>query len=124
MNGDGLALIAFYGLIAAAVMSLVALSALIGRRRAPKARGEIYECGLKEASRAGRRFPVKFFLTALLFIVFDVGVALLFPWAAAFRRALADGLGVALMLEVGLFLFLMGFAIAYAWGRGALRWEE
>lgn len=124
MNGDGLALMAFYALIALAVAAIVAISALIGRRRAPAARRANYECGLDQATPAQRRFPVKFFLTALLFIVFDVEVALLFPWAAAFRRALAEGLGLALMLEVVLFLALMGFALAYVWGRGALRWEE
>jgi NADH-quinone oxidoreductase subunit A len=124
MNVEIIALLILYGLIAAAALSIVALSAVIGRRKASAERYLNYECGLDQASSERRRFPIKFFLTAVLFILFDVEIALLFPWAAAFRRALGDGMGLVLLIELSIFLALVGFALAYAWGRGALEWEE
>ena len=119
-----MALLILYGLIAAVALAIIALSAVIGRRQAPAERYLNYECGLDQASSERRRFPIKFFLTAVLFILFDVEVVLLFPWAAAFRQALGEGLGPVLVIELSIFLALAGFALAYAWGRGALEWEE
>jgi NADH-quinone oxidoreductase subunit A len=104
--------------------AIVSLSALIGRRRPPEGRRYNYECGLDPASEPGRRFPVKYFLTAMLFMIFDVEIVLLFPWAVAYRKAVADGDGLMVLGELLLFLALLGLALAYAWGRGALRWEE
>jgi len=124
MNVEIMSLLILYFLIAAIALSIVALSALIGRRKAPAERYLNYECGLDQANPKRRRFPIKFFVTAVLFILFDVGVVLLFPWAAAFRRALGEGMGTALVLELTAFLAILGFALAYAWGRGALEWEE
>lgn len=124
MNVEIMSLLILYGLIAAMALAIVALSALIGRRKGPAERYLNYECGLDQASPKRRRFPIKFFVTAVLFILFDVGVVLLFPWAAAFRRALGEGMGTALVVELAVFLAILGFALAYAWGRGALEWEE
>jgi len=124
MNVEIMSLLILYGLIAAAALAIVALSAVIGRRQAPAERSLSYECGLDQASPKRRRFPIKFFLTAVLFILFDVEIVLLFPWAAAFRRALGEGSGLVLVIELFVFLALAGFALAYAWGRGALEWEE
>lgn len=124
MNVEIMSLLILYGLIVAAALAIIALSAMIGRRRASAERYMNYECGLDQASPERRRFPIKFFLTAVLFILFDVGIVLLFPWAAAFRRALGEGMGLTLVVELAIFLALLGFALAYAWGRGALEWEE
>lgn len=124
MNEGIISLLVFFLLIAGTAGGIIALSALIGRKEAPAGRYENYECGLEQASSPRRRFPIKFFLTAMLFIVFDVEVVLLFPWAVAFREAVAEGIGMALLLEVAFFLFLLGVALAFAVGRGALKWEE
>jgi len=124
MGTDTLALLVLYMLIAIACLAIISASALIGRARAPDARRTSYECGCDQASPSKKRFPVKFFLVAMIFIVFDVEIALLFPWAVAFRRAQAEGYGYALLLEVSVFLALLGLALVYVWGRGALKWEE
>ena len=124
MGNDTLALLVLFLLIAIACLTIVSLSALVGRRRAPEARYLNYECGLDQATSHRGRFSVKFFLTAMLFIIFDVAVVLLFPWAVAFKEAYAEGYGYALLLEVGLFMALLGLALAFVWGRGALKWEE
>jgi len=124
MNIDVFALLILFFLIVATALAIVSMSALIGRKKAPAARYLNYECGLDQACSPRRRFPVKFFLTAVLFIVFDVEIVLLFPWAAAFQRAVADGYGYVLLLEVFFFLAMLGVALMYAWGMGALKWEE
>ncbi|MFH1830452.1 MAG: NADH-quinone oxidoreductase subunit A [Pseudomonadota bacterium] len=124
MNGDMLALVILFLLIAATVGAIVSLSALIGRVRAPKERLISYECGLDPAVSTRRPFPIKFFLIAVLFIIFDVEVVLLFPWAIAFNKAIAAGEGTVLLVELIIFLALLGLALVFALGKGALKWEE
>jgi NADH-quinone oxidoreductase subunit A len=100
-------------------------SLVVSNLLAPKvptpAKLEPYECGITPADIedvAGQRFPVKFYLTAMLFIVFDIETVFLFPWAVIFRR-----MGVAGLIEMGAFIaFLLG-AFVYVWRRGGLEWE-
>jgi len=124
MNGDILALVILFLLVAATVGALISLSALIGRVRPPKERLINYECGLDPAVTKRRPFPIKFFLIAVLFIIFDVEVVLLFPWALAFNKAATLGDGTLLLAELIIFLALLGLALLFALGRGALKWEE
>jgi len=124
MDQATVSLIALLIFAAGTAAVILAFSALIGRRAAPDGRAIPYECGLDPAARAGRRIPVKFFLVAVLFLIFDVEVALLVPWAAAFRGGLAAGEGPALAVELAAFVGLLAVALAYAWSRGALEWEK
>lgn len=124
MNADVISLVVFVLVAAAVALTIVFVSSMLGRGVVPEARRIVYECGLDQASGIRRRFPVKFFLTAVLFIIFDVEIVLLFPWAVAFRKGIAEGLGSFLLLEIALFLVLLGLALLYAWGSGALKWEE
>lgn len=124
MNQDAFALIVLLLLAAGTAGAIVCISALIGRRSASATRRINYECGLDPGDEVRRRFPAKFFLTAMLFVVFDVEIVLLFPWAVSFRRALGEGYGALFLAEILAFLALIALALVYAWGRGALRWEE
>jgi len=81
------------------------------------AMGEAYECGVPTSGEARGRTPIRFYLLAVLFVVFDVEVIFLFPWAVRFRGL--GGLGFAAML-VFLGILLLGYA--YAWKKGALEW--
>ena len=108
------------GVLAAgfAVFSLVA-GALSGPKRWNRAKLEAYECGIEPTRQPlGIRFPVKYYLTAMLFIVFDIEIIFLYPWAVAF-----DKLGVFGLVEMVLFIVTVLIAFAYVWRRGGLEWD-
>jgi NADH-quinone oxidoreductase subunit A len=101
-----------------AVFSLV-LGAVVGPKRWNRAKLEAYECGIEPTpQRAGTRFPVKYYITAMLFIVFDIEIIFLYPWAVAFDR-----LGVFGLVEMVTFVATVLVAYAYVWRRGGLEWD-
>lgn len=124
MDSGVFALILLFLLAAATGGAIVALSAAIGRRRPPPERGLPYECGLDPVGGARGRFSVKYFLVAVLFIIFDVEIVFFYPWALAFRELASGGQGVFLLVELAVFVAILALALAYAWGRGALEWER
>jgi len=77
-----------------------------------------YESGMKPIGAAVRRLPVKFYLIAVLFILFDIEVIFFLPWAVIFRD-----LGFYGLLVMGLFLFILTVGLLYEWKKGALEWE-
>lgn len=103
------------GLVCALMLSL---SRLFGPRRTTAVKSEPFECGMEQMEQPRRQFSVKFSVVAMLFIVFDIEVAFLYPWAVMFRR-----LDVAGFLAVLVFLGLLTVAFVYAWRRGALEWS-
>ena len=102
-----------------AVFSIVAGS-LSGPKRYNRAKLDAYECGIEPTPQAagGGRFPVKYYLVAMLFIVFDIESVFLLPFAVAF-----DSLGVFALVEMVLFVITVFIAYAYVWRRGGLEWE-
>ncbi|MGN6175542.1 MAG: NADH-quinone oxidoreductase subunit A [Streptosporangiaceae bacterium] len=102
-----------------AVFSLVA-GALAGPKRWNRAKLQAYECGIEPTPqpRGGGRFPVKYYLTAMLFILFDIEIIFLYPWAVAFT-----GLGVFGLVEMVLFIGTVLVAYVYVWRRGGLEWD-
>jgi NADH-quinone oxidoreductase subunit A len=109
------------GVLAAgfAVVS-VAAGALSGPKRYNRAKLDAYECGIEPTPQpiGGGRFPVKYYLTAMLFIIFDIEIVFLYPWAIAFDR-----LGLFGLVEMVLFIATLGVAYAYVWRRGGLEWD-
>ena len=102
-----------------AVFSLV-MGSLAGPKRWNRAKLEAYECGIEPTPQpvGGGRFPVKYYLTAMLFIVFDIEIVFLYPWAVAF-----DALGWFGLAEMVLFVLTVLVAYAYVWRRGGLDWD-
>lgn len=102
-----------------AVISLV-LAAITGPKRYNRAKAQAYECGIEPSPQAaeGGRFPVKYFLTAMLFIIFSIEIVFLYPWAVTF-----DKLGVFGLVEMGIFISTIFVAYAYIWRRGGLEWD-
>jgi NADH-quinone oxidoreductase subunit A len=102
-----------------AVFSVIAGS-LTGPKRFNRAKLESYECGIEPSPQAfqGHKFPVKYYLTAMLFIVFDIEIIFLYPWAVAFNKLGAFGL-----IEMVTFVFTVLVAYAYVWRRGGLEWD-
>jgi NADH-quinone oxidoreductase subunit A len=107
------------GLAAAfAIFSLV-MGSVVGPKRWNRAKLDFYECGIEPSPQpVGSRFPVKYYITAMLFILFDIEIVFLYPWAVAFDRLGAFGL-----VEMVLFIVTVLVAYAYVWRRGGLEWD-
>ena len=110
------------GAIAAvfAVVSVV-IATVIGPRRYNRSKLEAYECGIEPSPQpvvGGGRMPVAYYLTAMLFILFDIEMVFLYPFAVD-----SDALGVFGLVEIVLFIVTLGFAYAYVWRRGGLDWN-
>lgn len=106
-------------IVVAAVFAVIALAvpAVFGPRRATKARLEPYESGMLPYTDARRRFPVQYYVIAVLFILFDIEVIFLYPWAVILRQLKLFGL-----IEMGVFLLILLVGFGYAWRKDALEW--
>ncbi len=93
-------------------------SVLLGPKKRNPAKDAPFECGLASKGCDQGSMPVRYYIMAMLFIVFDVELAFLFPWAAAYRS-----LGIFGFLEMLAFFILIGAGFVYAWKTGALEWE-
>jgi NADH-quinone oxidoreductase subunit A len=93
------------------------VSQLLGRSRPKPQKSGVYECGVPPIGTARERFPIKFYLLCMLFILFDVDAAFLYPWALIFRE-----LGLFGLVEMAVFVLLLGSGFVYAWKVGALDW--
>lgn len=100
------------------VGAMVSLNRILGPKRPGKVKSEAFECGNPSSGSAWGRFSVRFYLTAILFLVFDVEVVFLYPWAVELRR-----LGVFGLVEVLVFVTILIAGLVYAWERGALDWD-
>src|SRR6059036_1979620 len=102
-----------------AVFSVI-MSALVGPKRYNRAKLDSYECGIEPTPQpiGGGRFPVRYYITAMLFIVFDIEIIFLYPWAVAFDQMALFGL-----VEMVIFIVTVFVAYAYVWRRGGLEWD-
>ena len=102
-----------------AVFSLI-MSAIVGPKRYNRAKLDSYECGIEPTPQpvGGGRFPVKYYITAMLFIIFDIEIIFLYPWAVAF-----DNMAIFGLVEMVLFILTVFVAYAYVWRRGGLEWD-
>ncbi|MDN5744452.1 MAG: NADH-quinone oxidoreductase subunit A [Nocardioidaceae bacterium] len=97
----------------------VAMSALVGPRRYNRAKADSYECGIEPTPQAlSGKFPVKYYITAMLFIVFDIEIIFLYPWALQLDSMAWFGL-----VEMVLFIVTVFVAYIYVWRRGGLDWD-
>ena len=94
------------------------LGFLLGPRRPDQAKNSPYECGFEAFEDARMKFDVRYYLVAILFIVFDLEIAFLFPWAVVLRHV-----GVFGLVAMGIFLFILVVGFIYEWKRGALEWD-
>jgi NADH-quinone oxidoreductase subunit A len=98
----------------------VGTSLVVGPKRYNRAKLEAYECGIQPTPQAagGGRVPIKYYLTAMLFIIFDIESIFLYPFAVAFNK-----LGLFALVEMVLFIITVFVAYAYVWRRGGLDWD-
>jgi NADH-quinone oxidoreductase subunit A len=111
----------FVGLLVIVAAGIPALALIIARMIAPRKPNDekldTYECGMETVGDTWVQFKVQYYIYALVFLIFDVEIIFLYPWAVAFDRL--DLLGV---IAGVLFIFLLGDGLVYAWRKGALKW--
>ncbi len=119
MTGHQYAYVAVFALVGIALLVIALTTAWVLRPRRPsRAKMTPYECGIIPSGDAWNQFNIRYYLYALLFVLFDVEAAYLYPWAVRVGK-----LGSYALVEMAVFLAILGFGLGYAWRKGALRWE-
>lgn len=112
------AILVFLGVATGLSVVMVAASLIVGRQRPDSEKLSAYECGFEPFGDARRRFDVRFYLVAILFIIFDLEVAFLFPWAISLGE-----IGMFGFWSMVAFLGVLTVGFIYEWKKGALEWE-
>ena len=108
----------FIGVGLAIGVIAIAMGVMLGPRHPYKAKLSPYECGFDAFEDARMPFDVRFYLVAILFIIFDLEIAFFFPWAVSL-----DKVGVFGLVSMGIFLFVLTIGFIYEWKKGALEWD-
>lgn len=117
-------LLLLFGFIGFLGGTILLLSHLLGpKKKGPDEKGRAYECGLDPIGESRQRFSVKFYRVAMLFILFDVEIVFLYPWAVLFRDSIRSGIGLFFFMEMVLFLGILVVGLLYIYGHRALEWE-
>jgi len=118
IDNDVLTLMLFLAACAGLVGFMLAFSAILGPKKTSAVKNEPFECGVTDVAPYSGNFSVKFYLIALLFLLFDIEIAFLFPWATIFKS-----LGLFGFIEMFIFLAVVVSGLVYAWKKGALEWD-
>lgn len=112
------AFVAIFSMLALSVpLIAVGLGALVGPRRPGPIKQSTYECGLETIGETWIQFKVQYYVFAMIFLIFDVETVFLYPWAVAYNR-----LTMFALVEMFIFLTILGIGLVYAWRKGALEW--
>ncbi|MDH5638268.1 MAG: NADH-quinone oxidoreductase subunit A [Nitrospinota bacterium] len=103
---------------AGVAVAMLGLSELLGPKLKFREKMEPFECGESQMVSPKRRFSVRFYLVAMMFIIFDIEAVFLFPWAVVFQP-----LGLFGFAEMMIFIFILTVGLVYVWKKGALEWE-
>ncbi len=117
MPGDFLPIVLFLAVALGFAAVALFLSRLFQSNRYNQVKLEPYECGIEPATDARDRYSIRYYLVAMLFVIFDVETVFLFPWAVKLKA-----LGVFGFIEMMVFLFILVVGYVYAWKKGALEW--
>lgn len=118
MLGEYLPILLFLIVSTGLGIVLMVLGGLLGPRRPEAEKLSPYECGFEAFEDARMQFDVRYYLIAIQFIIFDLEIAFVFPWAVNFRD-----LGIVGLTEMGIFIGLLVLGFVYVWKKGALEWE-
>jgi NADH-quinone oxidoreductase subunit A len=108
----------FLGIATVIGIVLLTLGTLLGPKRSSVEKLSPYECGFGAFEDARMKFDVRYYLMAILFIVFDLEIAFILPWSVVFRD-----IGIVAIIEMAMFLLLLVVGFVYVWKKGALEWE-
>lgn len=117
IQGFGI-LACFIGFSVAFALAALIMSWLVQPKAPGHLKSKTYECGMKPFGDSRIQFDVKYYLFALLFLIFDIEAVFLFPWAVSF-----DKLGLFALVEAFIFIGILILGLAYAWKKDALKWQ-
>ena len=118
MLGEYLPILLFLFVSTGLGIVLLVMGWILGPRRPDAEKLSPYECGFEAFEDARMQFDIRYYLIAIQFIIFDLEIAFLFPWAVNFRN-----LGIVGLTEMGIFIGLLVLGFVYVWKKGALEWE-
>ncbi len=118
MLAEYLPVLVFLSVGFAMAIFMLILGALLSPRRPDEAKNSPFECGFEAFGDARMKFDVRYYLVAILFIIFDLEIAFLFPWAIVL-----DKIGLFGLISMGIFLAILIIGFIYEWKKGALEWE-
>ena len=118
MLGEYLPILLFLFVSTGLGIALLVMGWVLGPRRPDAEKLSPYECGFEAFEDARMQFDVRYYLIAIQFIIFDLEIAFVFPWAVNFRN-----LGIVGLTEMGIFISLLVLGFIYVWKKGALEWE-
>ncbi len=118
MLGNYLPVLIFLAISLAIGVAMLGLGSLLGPSNPDPEKNSPYECGFEAFEDSRMKFDVRFYLVAILFIIFDLEIAFLFPWAVALK-----GLPAAAFIAMAIFLAILVVGFIYEWKKGALDWE-
>jgi NADH-quinone oxidoreductase subunit A len=122
---DYLPILLMFGVAIGFAVGNVLLSQFVGQRKRTRTKSMPYECGKDPVGSARERFSVKFYLIAMIFILFDIELIFLMPWAVVFKKlTLEDGLGTIAYVEMMLFVVLLLVGYVYVYKKGLFEWGE
>lgn len=121
-------LVYFIVVLLVASLGMIGLSAIVGPKRYDPEKLSVYECGVEPVGSPRERIPIKFYVISMLFIIFDIEVVFMYPWASYFfnKKLLAGtpkGFATFGLIEMIVFIAILLVAYIYAWKKGALKWE-
>jgi NADH-quinone oxidoreductase subunit A len=112
----------FFGLAVALCAIMIGLNRLLGAANPQPTKLSTYECGEPPSGPAWINFNIRFYLVALVFVIFDVELAFVYPVMAVFRDWVARGEGLVALAEVGVFVGILFLGLVYVWAKGDLEW--
>ena len=118
MLGEYLPILLFLVVAVVIAVALLVIGWLLGPKRPEAEKLSPYECGFEAFEDARMRFDVRYYLVAILFIIFDLEIAFLFPWAVVFKD-----IGITAIAAMAIFLGILVIGFVYEWKKGALEWE-
>jgi NADH-quinone oxidoreductase subunit A len=116
--GEYLPILLFVFVAVVIAVALLVIGWLLGPKRPAADKLSPYECGFEAFEDARMKFDVRYYLVAILFIIFDLEIAFLFPWAVVFKD-----IGISALIAMTIFLGILVIGFIYEWKKGALEWE-
>jgi NADH-quinone oxidoreductase subunit A len=123
LSSEYIAIAVFIAITALISVIAIVLGTLFGPKRPAGKKTMPYESGMNPIGPGSRRVPIRFYLIAVLFILFDIEVVFFIPWALIFKDSVASGNGLFMLSEMFVFVLILLVGYAYAWKKGALEWD-